>query len=83
MLDNLSKLRWACRRGMLELDVLLGNFLNEAFPGLELKDQKLFEHLLNYPDSELYTWLMGQAAPLDENIAKITQLIRCHARSRI
>lgn len=83
MMKNISKLHWACRRGMLELDVLLGNFLNEAYPTLTPSDQDLFVELLNYPDTQLLAWLMGQEEPEDRGLAKITELIRTHARSRI
>ena len=40
------RLRWSCRRGMLELDVLLGNFLEEAYFGLTPSEQELFVKLL-------------------------------------
>jgi antitoxin CptB len=81
-LNNLTKLQWACRRGMLELDVLLGNFLNEAYPGLSDDNKKRFVRLLGYPDPELLTWLMGSEIPEDQDLAIITDLIRQHARSR-
>lgn len=83
MLDNLSKLRWACRRGMLELDVLLGNFLKEVFPSLSNKDKELFEIFLSYSDVDLYAWLLGHEKPENEDTRIIVQLIRNHARSRI
>lgn len=83
MQDNLSKLRWACRRGMLELDVLLSNFLNEVFPHLSSKDKKAFEQLLTCSDPELYAWLLGQEKPDNQELLTITQLIRKHAQSRI
>jgi antitoxin CptB len=81
-LDNIPKLQWACRRGMLELDVLLGNFLNEAYPHLAKEEKILFINLLNLSDPELIAYLMGQEKPADEGLAKITEKIRHHARSR-
>jgi antitoxin CptB len=83
LVNNINKLRWACRRGMLELDVLLGNFLNEAYPGLDLQEKQLFARLLGCADPELLAWLMGNERPDDEELARITDLIRSHARSRI
>lgn len=79
--NDISRLTWACRRGMLELDVLLGNFLKEAYPALPLKDKELFVQLLTCTDPELFSWLMGREVPTDPGMARITDLIRQHARS--
>jgi antitoxin CptB len=81
--DNIPKLKWACRRGMLELDVLLGNFLKEGYLQLSLEEKKLFIELLTCADPVLFTWLMGHETPVDEGLARITEMIRKHARSRI
>lgn len=82
-LDDIPQLTWACRRGMLELDVLLGNFLREAYPKLSLEDKALFVQLLSYSDPELFAWLMGRDVPEESGLLKITEMIRQHAKSRI
>ena len=79
----ITKLQWACRRGMLELDVLLGNFLNEVYPQLTAEDQRRFVQLLNYADPELFAWIMGHESAPDPDMAIITERIRQHAQSRI
>jgi antitoxin CptB len=79
---SMSQLQWACRRGMLELDVLLSNFLREAYSKAAYEDQQSFIELLNCADPELFTWLMGYEAPPHE-FMKIVGMIRQHARSRI
>lgn len=81
--DNMARLEWACRRGMLELDVLLGNFLKEAYSSLSQQDKQYFVELLTYPDPELFDTLLGRAVFADANMAKMTEIIRQHARSRI
>lgn len=54
-----SRLKWACRRGMLELDVLFMPFVEEGFQQLS-EDQKVtFERLLTSDDPDLYAWFMG------------------------
>jgi antitoxin CptB len=83
MVKNNTNLAWACRRGMLELDVLLGNFLKEAYPNLSDEDKQHFVDLLSSADPELFTWLLGREQPQDQGLAKITEMIRSHARSRI
>lgn len=81
--QNMTRLKWACRRGMLELDVLLGNFLNEAYLTLPNQERDHFVQLLTYSDPELFDMLLGRAIPADIHMAKITDIIRHHAKSRI
>lgn len=80
-INNMSKLQWACRRGMLELDVLLGNFLNEAYSALPDADKHLFVNLLSCPDPEIFAWLMGREEA-DPEHQSIVEKIRAHVRSR-
>ena len=77
-----SRLRWACRRGMLELDVLLGNFLEEAFLSLSSLEQAIFIHLLESNDQDLFRWLTGKSDPSEPDLFKIVEKIRYHAKHR-
>ncbi len=56
--EKLQRLRWQCRRGMLELDLILLTFLDKNYLNLTSDDQKLFEQLLTYSDHELYGYLV-------------------------
>ncbi len=78
-----KKLQWACRRGMLELDVLLMNFLNEAYPLLTEAEKTTFSELLSQPDPDLMAWIMGREPAPNEAFAKLSQKICQHARSRL
>ena len=78
----LPRLRWACRRGMLELDVLLGNFLEEAYAKLSPIDQAQFVNLLNCEDQEIFMWLTAKEVASDPQIASIVEKIRHHAKTR-
>ena len=82
ILDSLNRLRWACRRGMLELDVLLSGFLNDRFLCLNVSQKAQFASLLTYQDPEIFDWLMGQSRPSNEGLASIVDEIRSHAKSR-
>ena len=79
MIHQLPRLKWACRRGMLELDVLLGNFLEKGYPDLNDDDKRLFITLLECTDPEIFSWLMGKTVPQDQQLARITEIIRNHA----
>jgi antitoxin CptB len=76
------RLRWACRRGMLELDVLLGNFLEEAYTSLPPADQDRFVSLLDCNDQELFMWLTGKEVSSDPDLAYMVEKIRHHAKIR-
>ena len=73
---NKSKLRWRCHRGMLELDLILMKFLDEAFDTLTHEEQMCFEQLLKEPDPDLYAWLMGFQSVNKKDFVKIVDLIK-------
>jgi antitoxin CptB len=54
-----GRLKWACRRGMLELDVLFMPFAEHGFNELSGQQQEVFERLLTCDDPDLYAWFMG------------------------
>lgn len=72
---NKARLRWACRRGMLELDVLFMPFVDEAYDDLSTKDQFTFERLLTGQDPELFAWFMGHEVCEDKELNAMVQLI--------
>jgi antitoxin CptB len=74
-----AELRWSCRRGMLELDLILSRFLTNGLSKLTPVERAGFARLLTYPDPDLFYWLMGQAAPDDLEIAHLVATIRAHA----
>ncbi len=71
-----NRLQWQCRRGMLELDWLLQDFMQQGFDQLSDAEQATFERLLTYPDQTLWDYFMGQAVPIDPAIAHVVQQIR-------
>jgi len=60
--NKLAKVRMACRRGMLELDVMLQHFCENIFLSLSPTKQDLFAELLQSEDQDLYNWLLGMQA---------------------
>jgi len=73
---DLNVLAWHCRRGMLELDLLLNSFLHNKYQELELSARQAFEQLLEYPDAVLYDLLMGHSVTADQEIADVIKKIR-------
>lgn len=72
---NKSRLLWACRRGMLELDVLFIPFVNEAFDELPLQQKYAFQRLLTCEDPDLFAWFMGHKSCDDAELANIIDVI--------
>jgi len=67
---------WQCRRGMLELDILLNNFVDKKIYDLTQPQKQSFELLLSYPDQTLLDLLMGNSVSSDASIATLVQQIR-------
>jgi len=72
---NKARLKWACRRGMLELDVLFIPFVDEAYDNLSERDQGIFERLLTDQDPDLFAWFMGHKACEDSELNAMVQFI--------
>lgn len=79
--EELRRMRWAARRGMLELDLVLEPFVSERFAGLEAADKALFHRLLECEDQELYGWFLQRGEPEDEELAGIVRTILEFART--
>jgi len=66
-MKNLDRVRWRCRRGLLELDILLGRFVDAHYAKLSEAELKIFEELLDMPDNPLWDMISGkQDSKLDE-----------------
>jgi len=70
-----ARLRWACRRGMLELDVLLAPFVEQGFDALDDTQEQTFERLLACDDPDLFSWFMGHAKSTDPALQDMVRLI--------
>lgn len=75
-LSNIERLRWQCRRGMLELDVLLEAFLDQRYADLPTHLKRLFVQLLEYPDPVIHAWCVGGDIPEDAELRELITDIR-------
>jgi antitoxin CptB len=71
-----ARLKWNSRRGMLELDLILGRFVEKKLDSLNSTQLEEYEHLLTQHDPDLYAWLMGYETPNDAKCVAIINLIR-------
>ncbi len=68
--------RWQCRRGMLELDLLLNNFVDKKVATLTQQEKESFELLLSYPDQTLLDLLLGNSVSSDTSISALVLQIQ-------
>ncbi|AOE50407.1 FAD assembly factor SdhE [Kangiella sediminilitoris] len=61
--QQLKKLQWGSRRGMLELDVVLIPYLESRSNQFSEEDVALYGELLEETDPDLYAWIMGFERP--------------------
>jgi antitoxin CptB len=54
---ELRRLAWRCRRGMLELDIVLQRFMKQYFNDLTLDELSAFDVMLDLPDNEFWNVL--------------------------
>ncbi|MCK5892896.1 MAG: succinate dehydrogenase assembly factor 2 [Endozoicomonadaceae bacterium] len=79
--EEMNRLFWHSRRGMLELDILLVPFAKNVYPSLSEGDQQRYVKLLTCEDVDLLAWFMAKEIPEDEEIAHMIQMILDHART--
>ena len=74
--DDIKRLSWQCRRGMLETDIPLQRFLKEGYAALDASDRAVFKRLLQEDDPQLYAWFIGESVPASPDFQRLIQLIR-------
>lgn len=75
-----AKLYWACRRGMLELDLLLLPFLENCYDNLSDEERSTFIQLLAIEDPTLYQWFIARLEPEDPATRALVEKIIAYAR---
>ena len=68
--------RWRCRRGMLELDIVLQRFIDNDYKKLSTQQLQQFERLLDLPDQDLWSLITGRQVTSDENLSTVLNLLQ-------
>ena len=76
MEEQMGKLRWRCRRGMKELDLLTLGYLERYYPGASAEDQQAFAELLEVQDPLLMSYVVGRQTPADPAMARVIGVMR-------
>lgn len=75
-MSELNRLRWRCRRGLLELDLTLQRFLAAELEALSPPERSALAELLDYPDNDLWDVLSGRRVCEDSRLAPMVERIR-------
>ena len=71
-----ERLRWRCRRGLLELDLTLLNFLERSYSGLATSEKESFDKLLSLSDDTLLAYLQGNVNPPEKELMHLVSKLR-------
>jgi antitoxin CptB len=71
----LQRMRWRCRRGLLELDIVLGRFVERYYNRLSEKERQIFEEFLDMPDNPLWDMIAGRQDAVSEEQAALLEKI--------
>lgn len=77
-MSQAARLRWRCRRGRRELDLLLQRYLSDHYEHAGAAERADFEALLERSDPELEDLLTGRLAPESPEQAHVIERIRRH-----
>lgn len=69
------------RRGIKEMDLVLGNYSDEKLDGMDDAELDLYEALLGEMDQDLLRWITG-LDPVPEQYVELFARIADHAKSR-
>ena len=64
-------LRWRCRRGMKELDVLLTRYLDRDYYKVPLPQRQAFESLLDMADPDILDFILGRKHPENRELSLV------------
>lgn len=79
---SLDILKWRSRRGMLELDLLLIDFIDKKYESLKQEELLQYFNLLEENDTDLYSWFIEDVAVPNKDLLSIINLIKEYSLSK-
>lgn len=71
-----ARMRWRCRRGMLELDIVLQRFIDKHYAQLDACQLRQFEILLSLPDHDLWAMIVCKKDTPGDAFLPLLKLLR-------
>lgn len=75
-MKELERARWRCRRGLLELDIVLQRFMDRYYTQLDASGLEQFERLLALPDNDLWDLITARQVTTDGNLRQVLELLQ-------
>lgn len=75
-MKEFERARWRCRRGLLELDIILQRFMDQRYTQLDQQGLEQFERLLSLPDNDLWDLITGRQITTDSDLQSILELLQ-------
>lgn len=73
---ELDRVRWHCRRGLLELDLILDKFTGQHLAAMGPEQLECFKELLAFSDVDLLDLVMARTMSPDPRYDGILKLLR-------
>lgn len=77
-----KRLIWLTRRGMKELDLLLGSYLQDIYPHASPAEQSAFVKLLGFQDPYIIDLLFERLEDDDAQVQQLLLFLRNYAQSK-
>ena len=74
--EEIPRLKWLCRRGIKELDIIMSHYLEYSFLDAPASEQKAFRELLQIEDPILFQLIVGKKRSLDAEQDKLLASLR-------
>jgi antitoxin CptB len=75
-MKELERARWRCRRGLLELDIVLQRFMDEHYATLGETELRQFETLLDLPDNDLWEMIAMRKEAENRSLLPVLHLLQ-------
>ncbi len=75
-MKEFERARWRCRRGLLELDIILQRFMDQYYRQLNTQELEQFERLLSLPDNDLWELIAERQELTDKELQRVLTLLR-------
>ena len=76
MANDKGRLRWRCRRGMKELDLVMLGYLERHYDQASAAEREAFEALIEIQDPQLYAYVTGKDAPPEGPMRHVVECLR-------
>ena len=75
-MSELSRLRWRCRRGIKEMDIIFQRFLEQQYPTLSAEQIVCFDQLLDETDMDIMDWILERSEPENIGYVELVKVFR-------